>query len=138
VPRQLLDRLIAEARAGGHHEICGLLLGGSQLIEAAWPVANVESDTRSGFHLDPRMHLRASRAARQAGMRIVGHYHSHPRGSAFPSRRDAAGATEAGVFWLILGACEQRLWMSEPGGPVHRSFRPVEMDLSGSEGPLAS
>ena len=46
---------------------------------------------------------------------MIGHYHSHPNGSAEPSPRDLAAA-EPGRLWLIIGGGVARLWIMENGG----------------------
>jgi proteasome lid subunit RPN8/RPN11 len=127
--RDLIERLHREAKAAGDREICGLLLGMDGRIEAALPLANAAEDPRRHFLLDPSGHLRASREARQVGLRILGCYHSHPSGDPSPSPADAAGAGEQGVHWLILAGGGERLWRSRAGGAVHRGFDPVELRI---------
>jgi proteasome lid subunit RPN8/RPN11 len=118
-------RLVAEAMASPREEICGLLFGTADRIDAARPTRNVASDRTTGFEIDPAALLAAHRAGRSGGRAPIGHYHSHPAGPARPSPRDLAAAAP-GSLWLILGkgskgeesGLEMRLWREDHGNFV--------------------
>lgn len=101
------DRLVAEARRACPEECCGLLEGvreGEEVtVLALHPAANVADDPKTGFLIDPVLHLRLARVLRGTGREIVGCYHSHPAGRAEPSARDREGGGEAGFVWIIAG-----------------------------------
>lgn len=111
----LLEELIDRAASSPSREICGLLSGTASRIERAEPAANVAADPAVRFELDPQALFAALRAERAGGPRLIGHYHSHPSGSAVPSACDAAAA-EPGRYWLILGGGAARLWLARAGG----------------------
>ncbi|HJQ15519.1 MAG TPA: M67 family metallopeptidase [Allosphingosinicella sp.] len=125
ISRCLLAHLAGLAGAVPDQEICGLLLGEAGRIVAAVAMRNVAVDPTSRFAFAAADHVMTSRQARQSGLRIVGHYHSHPGGSAWPSRADADQAGAQGVYWLIFGSGRWRLWISRRGGPVHGAYQPV-------------
>lgn len=127
ISRGLLDRLLVEAAATPDREVCGLLYGKGDRIEAIEPAANVAADPARWFEIEPAALFAAIRAERGGGPRICGHYHSHPSGSAEPSAEDAAAALEAGRLWLILGRGEALLWRAVPGGSVQGGFEPVHI-----------
>ncbi len=129
ISRALAERLRGEAKAMENREICGLLLGSEGRIAAAVAIANIAADPGRRFALDPAGHLRASRAARAAGIRVIGCYHSHPGGDVSPSPEDAAQVDEQGRYWLILAGGRQRLWRSRAGGPLLAAFEPVELEI---------
>lgn len=79
--------------------------------------------------LDPASHLRVSRSLRGAGVKLVGHYHSHPSGCALPSAVDAAQADEQGRYWLILAGHKQQMWISRRHGSVGGAFEAVELQM---------
>jgi proteasome lid subunit RPN8/RPN11 len=126
-------KTIADHAAEGYpEEVCGLLVGqleGSGSVRAvaeAHRVANTRADRRSDrFELDPKSHLRIQKAARQAGLRIVGVYHSHPDAEAIPSETDLARARDIwgeGPSWSYLivsagpqGAYAKRSWILANG-----------------------
>ncbi len=116
--------MIAAATASPDAEICGLLLGQGDVVSAIIPCANVASDPSDSFEIDPRALIAAHRAARAGGPAVLGHYHSHPRGPASPSRRDV-DAAEPGSYWIIIGAGGIGCWRAEqdPGQGV--AFAPV-------------
>lgn len=93
------------------------------------PIPNAAAAPERAFFLEPAVHLRASREARGQGLSILGHYHSHPSGSATPSALDAAAAQEQGLLWLILADADALLWLSRAGGAVHGAFEPVELEI---------
>src|SRR4051794_25658977 len=97
----LLARLLDEAASAPAQEICGLLFGTRERIEAAQPTRNVAADPRAWFEVDPAALFAALRAERAGGPALIGHYHSHPGGRAAPSPRDLAAA-EPGRLWLII------------------------------------
>jgi proteasome lid subunit RPN8/RPN11 len=115
VARDLIDRLIAEAAAAPDREICGLLFGDDGWIAEARPAANVAADPSRWFEIDPAALFAAHRAERGGGPRLIGHYHSHPGGSAEPSPRDLAAA-EPGKLWLIIGGGAIRAWIAADDG----------------------
>ena len=129
ISRALLERLLRDADAAGKREICGLLIREEGLVVEAVSVRNVAADPERGFEFDPLVHIAASRTARLAGSRIIGHYHSHPGGNPVPSSIDAGRAEEQDTYWLILGGGAARLWLSRSGGTVLGAFEPVELDI---------
>jgi proteasome lid subunit RPN8/RPN11 len=122
IARCLIDQLLAEAAAEPDREVCGLLFGNGGAILHVAPTANVAAYPADSFEIDPQALFAAIRAERNGGPRLIGHYHSHPRGRPDPSPRDAAAA-EPGRLWLILGSGEARLWQAEAGG----RFTPVPL-----------
>lgn len=116
-----LQGLLAAAAASPAREICGLLFGQPDRIARAEPAANVAASPHDTFEIDPRALFAALRAERAGGDRLIGHYHSHPNGSAEPSVRDLAGA-EPGRYWLILGGGDARLWVME-----NSAFRELQL-----------
>ena len=111
----LLDRLLTEAAVAPDREICGLLFGDLGRIESAAATRNVADDPATRFEIEPAALLQAHTAARRGGPALIGHYHSHPSGSAEPSTYDEAAA-EPGKLWLILGGGGARLWRAGVNG----------------------
>ena len=104
LPESLWAQILAEARAAIPRECCGLVLGrrGGEgaAITALHPARNCAEDSER-FEIAPEDHFTAQRAARVAGLDVIGCYHSHPDGMAKPSATDLAGAGEENFFWLI-------------------------------------
>ncbi len=120
----------AAAAATPDREVCGLIFGTTRAIAAAQACANVAADPARRFELDPAALLAAHRDARAGGATIVGHYHSHPSGSATPSTCDAEAAAADGAIWLIVAGGELRAWRATAAGALHGRFDPVRLRTS--------
>lgn len=96
-------------------EVCGLLFGLNDHIEAVLPVSNVAADPQTSFEIDPAAHLSALRAVRAGGPSVVGYFHSHPNGLSAPSVTDIAMAQPDNMIWIILGT-DLTAWRSTPVG----------------------
>lgn len=110
-----LDEMIRAASASPKAEICGLLLGQGAVVEAILSCTNIAADPRDSFEIDPVALIATHRAARAGGPALIGHYHSHPGGTATPSARDAAAA-EPGSYWIIIAEEELGCWLAAAGG----------------------
>ncbi len=127
ISSELIARMRGLAEATPAREVCGLLLGTADAVEDLLPADNVADDTAAFFEVDPAVQFGAIRAARAGGKAVLGPYHSHPRGRAEPSPRDAAMIGAEGELWIIIAAGEVRAWRSGPG----RTFAPVDMIVTG-------
>jgi proteasome lid subunit RPN8/RPN11 len=110
-----LKQIADQAEAAYPDEACGLLLGfervdGDIEVSRVAPSENMAAPARRDrFEIDPELRLRVMRELRQAepaamagaGQRIIGHYHSHPDGSARPSATDLSMAWEPDLVWMI-------------------------------------
>lgn len=121
IVKGLVQQIVAMADAS-RDEVCGLLLGDADRIDAILPSANVAATPATRFEIDPATLIAAHRRARSGGRAVMGHYHSHPSGDATPSPRDAADAIENDVLWLIAAAGQLRGWRTRAGGSLHGRF----------------
>lgn len=102
-----LKQIADHAEADYPREACGLLLGYQRAdghIEVTQVVAskNMTALGRNDrFEVDPELRLRLIRQARDTARGIIGHYHSHPDGSARPSTTDLAMAWESDLVWFV-------------------------------------
>ena len=76
-------------------EVCGLLIGVTQgdekIVRETVPVENAweQVDERQRrFQIGPEVVAREERRAREAGMALIGFYHSHPDSEPHPSETD--------------------------------------------------
>ena len=122
ISRALLEEVVRRAARDPDVEICGLLLGSDGIVEKIQPCANVADEPARRFEIDPAALFMAHKAARRGeGAVPIGHYHSHPTGSAEPSVCDAQAA-EPGSIWLIAGGGQIRAWIARSGGERHDMF----------------
>jgi proteasome lid subunit RPN8/RPN11 len=128
------------ARAGYPFEVCGVLLGrsgdpGSVRMERVVKVVNREEEMpRVRYQIAPEDLIRIEREARQAGLGILGYYHSHPDHPARPSetdRRMAAESLSDGVIHVVVGV--EHGERAEPTAWVFRDalqgFEPQPFDV---------
>lgn len=84
------------ARRAWPIEGCGLLLGRGREIRVAFEVPNLRRECprlmagRSDYSLDGLAAMRAERAARYAGLVLLGYFHTHPSGVLRLSDHDRA------------------------------------------------
>lgn len=104
-------------------EGCGLLGGdpATGVVGTVYPTANAAASARL-YTVDPRDHLRADRAAEDAGQTIIGVFHSHTHTDAYPSPTDVAQAPDPGWHYVIVSLRDTH--------PVLRSFRIVDGDVT--------
>ena len=117
------DAMAALALAEYPLEACGLMAGrpGSELIERFFPCRNTEKSARV-YTIDPRDHLKAERAAEEAGLEIRGVMHSHTHTEAFPSPTDVAAAPDPEWHYLIVTLKRER--------PEMRTYRIREDEIT--------
>ena len=104
-----------------------MLFGDEGAIDTAVAAPNVASDPARRFEIDPAALISAHVASRKGGPRLIGHYHSHPNGSAEPSASDAEMADVVPQFWLIIAGARARLWRSGAPGGLHGVFEAVDL-----------
>jgi len=112
----MLQQLLRHAGASPDAEVCGLLFGTRDRIDAVEACENVAADPARTFEIAPKALIAAHRRSRAGGPAVVGHYHSHPSGLAIPSARDAAQAMGDGAVWVIIGGGSARAWRSDEAG----------------------
>jgi proteasome lid subunit RPN8/RPN11 len=104
IRRSLRPAVIEHARQASPIECCGLLVGDAARVLYAVPSPNL-SASASRYRVDDRLHLELRRLLRRLvpAAAVVGAYHSHPSGTAWPSPRDAAESFSRDWLHLIVG-----------------------------------
>jgi proteasome lid subunit RPN8/RPN11 len=79
----------AHGRDAFPHECCGALLGNDGVVGEAYALPNTtEEGPRRRFLVRPDDYRAAEQRAREAGLELLGFYHSHPDHPAKPSQYD--------------------------------------------------
>jgi proteasome lid subunit RPN8/RPN11 len=102
--RAAYDEISAHAAEGYPYEICGMLIAArdESLVAQTRRVRNtVVERARDRYEMDPRDYIRIQHECDDAGLEIVGYYHSHPDSPARASETDAR-RSHAGPFYLIV------------------------------------
>jgi len=116
IPRAVRQAIVDHARREAPLECCGFLIGAPGRVMFAVPMANAEK-SRVRYRVDDRAHIELRRVLRgiRPALSILGVYHSHPAGVAWPSETDVAEALYPEWTYLIVGLEGRR--------PIIRGFR---------------
>ena len=87
-------------------EACGLLAGTGETVRAIFPVTN-RAHSSSRFEMDPKEQLKVFNLLEESQLELLGIYHSHPNGPAYPSETDINSFLYPGVAYIIW------YWMGE-------------------------
>ena len=103
--RDAYDGIVSRGYDGGDEEVCGVLAGDygdreSRVLDI-YPVENAADSPQIRYAMDPEDQLAAIDAVEEAGLEVVGFYHSHPAGPTHPSETDVARATWPGYSYAI-------------------------------------
>ena len=150
-----LEAIGAHAEEGYPFEICGFLVGSVdadiRTARTAWPVRNAWEDdpeqrakmfteasaqgweaysTERRFLVSPRDTVAAMKRAREAGMDLIGLYHTHPNHPAEPSAFDREAAWPDWSYVILSvrdgAVTETRSWVVEGDGPfVEETIEPA-------------
>lgn len=90
-------------------EVGGVLGGIGRFITMAVAVPNLSSDPASFFECTIADLRRARTRIRESGLRVIGHWHSHPNGWGRPSTWDVECQSGVELIWSIKQR-SARLW----------------------------
>lgn len=114
IRQQVIDAIIAHARAEAPNECCGLLVGRGGTIGECVPARNAKEGPAT-YLIDPADQFAAIRRTRREGSAILGAYHSHPRSRAVPSPTDVAEAHFPELVYVIVS-------LADPATPEVRGY----------------
>ncbi|MGW4353687.1 Mov34/MPN/PAD-1 family protein [Nocardia sp. NPDC004582] len=99
----LVDAMVAHARADHPDEACGILAGpeGSDRPERFVPMINA-ARSPTFYEFDSDEHLRLWRELDAADEEPVVIYHSHTATEAYPSRTDVSFASEPNAHYVLV------------------------------------
>ena len=108
VSKAIHDAIKAHGQASYPFEGCGLLLGlaqaGKNAVQEIRPLENVwpnEAEKPIRFSIDPNAWQTVELEAMQAGLDVIGIFHSHPDDVPVASPRDLAWASWPGYSYII-------------------------------------
>jgi [CysO sulfur-carrier protein]-S-L-cysteine hydrolase len=124
IPAAVRDEIVTHARAGLPNEACGILAGLDGRVERFFPA---ESDAPSPYYyrIESRDQIRIMNEIDEAGLDLIGIYHSHTSSPAFPSRTDAEQAFWPDAVYVIVS-------LANPDADV-RGYRIRDMDVTEEE-----
>jgi proteasome lid subunit RPN8/RPN11 len=120
------------------NEACGILGGHDGTVETVFPMTNTHPSPHY-YEMDPEEQFQVMKDIRQAGLEMVGIYHSHTGGPAYPSSVDVERAYWPGTAlpnypearYLIVTLLDRKK-------PAARVFTIAEMQITEAELLIAS
>ncbi|MGV0646120.1 Mov34/MPN/PAD-1 family protein [Mycolicibacterium sp. XJ879] len=116
----LVDAMVAHARADHPDEACGIIAGpeGSDRPERFIAMVNAERSP-TFYRFDSMEQLKVWRAMEEAGETPIVIYHSHTATEAYPSRTDISLAFEPDAHYVLVST-------RDPDAHELRSYRIVD------------
>jgi [CysO sulfur-carrier protein]-S-L-cysteine hydrolase len=105
IRREILARLLDEARRSPEIECCGLLAGAGGVITEVLPARNALASA-TAYEIAPEELFRLFRQLREQGLDHLGIYHSHPATDNAPSPSDIARAYYPEAAYFIISPRE--------------------------------
>src|SRR5574341_44366 len=98
IRREDLQTIIDHCVAGFPNEACGILAGKEGRVEKVHAMKNARPSPVA-YEMDPEEQFRVLKDIRQAGLDLVGIFHSHPGSPAYPSGVDVEKAYWPGTLF---------------------------------------
>jgi len=103
ISRQLLDEVVAHARADAPNECCGIIATRDGVAVAVHRIRNIHASPLR-FEMDGQEMLRVLKEIEDAGLELGANYHSHTRSEPYPSPTDVNLAKWwPEPLWVIVG-----------------------------------
>jgi len=117
-----LQRVFEHALAGYPNEACGMLAGKNGKVEKIYAMRNAKPGP-DYYEMDAEEQFRVMKDIRDSGLDMIGLFHSHPTGRAYPSSVDVEQAYWPGTqlpnypdaVYVIVSLMDR-------GNPVARGF----------------
>jgi proteasome lid subunit RPN8/RPN11 len=98
-----LAEMVAHCIACVPEEGCGLLVGDENgVVISVHPTRNAAASAQV-YAVDPREHLIIDRNAEDAGLVVIGVFHSHTHTDPWPSPTDVTQAPDPGWHYVLVG-----------------------------------
>ena len=101
IPAAMRDEIVAHARAGLPNEACGIIAGLDGRVERFFP-AQPDEPSPYYYRIESRDQIRIMNEIDDAGLDLIGIYHSHTSSPAYPSRTDAEQAFWPDATYVIV------------------------------------
>jgi len=116
------------------NEACGILAGHQGTVKKIYSMANAEPSP-AFYVMEPQQQFRVMKEMRQAGLELVGIYHSHTGSQAHPSATDVSLAYYPEAVYLIVTLLDRKLPASRGYSIVEGKITEVRVEvISGEDG----
>jgi proteasome lid subunit RPN8/RPN11 len=121
IGRDLVDRIVEQARAEAPNECCGIIAAQDGRAVAVHPARNAAASPLR-YEMDGMEQYRIQSAIEDAGHELGAIYHSHTKTEPKPSQTDINLAFYPEALYVIVGVAS--------GEPEIRAFRIVDGEVS--------
>ena len=128
IPSEMVDVMRAHIQRSIPEEACGILGGNGNLVKCVIPDTN-ELHSPLKFRMAPEEQYKAFTWLENKAYDMLGYYHSHPVGPAFPSETDLRQFSYPGVVIVLLSP-ENSTWKIK--GFIIRDNAIEEVDIENS------
>ncbi len=101
IPSDIVDEMVAHARADFPLESCGILAGKADGISHLYKMKNTDK-SKVSYLMDPREQIKVFKEIRTLGIDLKAIYHSHPNHPAYPSTTDVELAYYPDAVYIIV------------------------------------
>lgn len=122
ISQSIINDMLAHAKEGYPHEVCGLIIGRENLPSRIFRMSNIDKSSVS-YMMDPAEQFRAFKEIRNEGLELLAIYHSHPTSGAYPSQTDVRLAFYPEAVYLIVS-------LQKVGNPEVKGFRILDGRIS--------
>jgi proteasome lid subunit RPN8/RPN11 len=135
-----LQVIVDHCNEGYPNEACGILAGRDGGVEKVYPMRNSKPGP-TYYEMDPEEQFRVMRDLRQEGLELVGIFHSHPGGPAYPSSVDVEKAYWPGTLspnypdaaYVIVSLMDRRKPLVKGYSIIDGTVSEVELDIISGE-----
>ncbi len=139
ISEDLIEQISKLVKQGYPKEVCGVLLGERDIeikdVKDFHPLANATSENAANrYKIDPAEYKNIEEQAKQAGLEIIGVYHSHPDAAAKPSAVDSDEAWP--VYSYLIFSCMNGKGVTSKSWEYNESskkFEEEELDILAEE-----
>jgi [CysO sulfur-carrier protein]-S-L-cysteine hydrolase len=124
IRRDLLNEIIAHARAEAPNECCGMVASEDGRAVEVYPAVNAAASPLR-YEIEPSDQYRIEMAIEDAGRDLGAIYHSHTRSEPYPSQTDVNLAFHPQSLYVIVGLAGDE--------PEVRAYRIVEGRIEDAE-----
>ena len=124
IPAAMRDEIVAHAKAGLPNEACGIIAGLDDTAQRFFP-AEPDAPSPYYYRISSEDQIRIMNEIDDAGLDLIGIYHSHVASPAYPSRTDAEQAFWPDAVYVIVS-------LASPDADV-RGYRIRDMEVTEEE-----
>lgn len=106
ITQDIIDEIVNHSRREAPLEACGYLAAQNGIVCKCIAMKNIDGSPVH-YAMDPAEQFAAVKNCREAGLTILGVYHSHPETAAYPSAEDIKLAYDPDLSYVIVSLAKE-------------------------------